>query len=161
MSTDFFLPHTYINAYLQQYNAVDLATQQRTLTFRSGSLKKQDCPNAVQPPLEAELKEEEAITNYHFPRIKQLFFLPSRLDINECQLPRPPCAKYLCENTIGGYKCAGKPGKPFEEAVPGSARVTTEASATSAMPRTDICPPGFRAGDDDECLGKFLLLDIT
>ncbi|CAF4923814.1 unnamed protein product [Pieris macdunnoughi] len=69
-------------------------------------------------------------------------------DINECQLPRPPCPKYLCVNTIGGYKCSGKPGKPFVEEVPG---VTTEAVVTPAL-RNDICPPGFRAGDDDECL---------
>ncbi|CAG5037639.1 unnamed protein product [Parnassius apollo] len=70
-------------------------------------------------------------------------------DINECQLPRPPCPKYLCENTIGGYKCAGKPGKPFTEAIPG---VTTEAEPTTPTTKNDICPPGFRAGPDDECL---------
>ncbi|XP_030025273.2 fibrillin-1 [Manduca sexta] len=68
-------------------------------------------------------------------------------DINECQLPRPPCPKYLCENTIGGYKCAGKPGKPVTEAVPGA---PTESSITTI--KNDICPPGFRAGPDDECL---------
>ncbi|XP_013148849.1 PREDICTED: fibulin-1 [Papilio polytes] len=70
-------------------------------------------------------------------------------DINECQLPRPPCPKYLCENTIGGYKCAGKAGKPFEEAIPGH---TTEVAATTPTVKNDICPPGFRAGPDDECL---------
>ncbi|RVE53502.1 hypothetical protein evm_001872 [Chilo suppressalis] len=71
-------------------------------------------------------------------------------DINECQLARPPCPKYLCENTIGGYKCGGKPGKPFQEAAPG---VTTEPpSVTPAAPKNDICPPGFRAGPDDECI---------
>ncbi|CAG9796150.1 unnamed protein product [Diatraea saccharalis] len=71
-------------------------------------------------------------------------------DINECQLPRPPCPKYLCENTIGGYKCAGKAGKPFEEAAPG---ITTEPpAATPTAPKNDICPPGFRAGPDDECV---------
>ncbi|XP_022837042.1 fibrillin-2-like isoform X10 [Spodoptera litura] len=37
-------------------------------------------------------------------------------DINECQLPRPPCLKYLCENTIGGYKCAGKSNELSTEA---------------------------------------------
>lgn len=70
-------------------------------------------------------------------------------DINECQLPRPPCPKYLCENTIGGYKCAGKPGKPFEEAVPSA---VTEVASTTSAPKNDICPPGFRAGPDDECI---------
>ncbi|XP_072945885.1 uncharacterized protein [Epargyreus clarus] len=73
-------------------------------------------------------------------------------DINECRLPRPPCPKYLCENTIGGYKCAGKPGKPFEEA-PHSAAPTTEASgSTTPAVKNDICPTGFRAGADDECI---------
>ncbi|XP_075987450.1 uncharacterized protein LOC142984030 isoform X2 [Anticarsia gemmatalis] len=72
-------------------------------------------------------------------------------DINECQLPRPPCPKYLCENTIGAYKCAGKPGKPYTEAVPGAITEPTVTSST-ASPKNDICPPGFRAGPDDECL---------
>ncbi|XP_063897763.1 fibulin-1 isoform X1 [Helicoverpa armigera] len=70
-------------------------------------------------------------------------------DINECQLPRPPCPKYLCENTIGGYKCAGKTGKPFTEALPGA---VTEPTVSSTSPKNDICPPGFRAGPDDECV---------
>ncbi|CAH0697567.1 unnamed protein product [Spodoptera exigua] len=71
-------------------------------------------------------------------------------DINECQMPRPPCPKYLCENTIGGYKCAGKSGKPFTEAVPGA--VTEATVSSTASPKNDICPPGFRAGPDDECI---------
>ncbi|XP_038219237.1 latent-transforming growth factor beta-binding protein 4-like isoform X2 [Zerene cesonia] len=70
-------------------------------------------------------------------------------DINECQLPRPPCPKYLCENTIGGYKCAGKPGKPFAEDAPGP---TTAKPDAAPEVKNDICPPGFRAGEDDECL---------
>ncbi|XP_050685092.1 latent-transforming growth factor beta-binding protein 4-like isoform X2 [Leptidea sinapis] len=69
-------------------------------------------------------------------------------DINECQSPRPPCPKYLCENTIGGYKCAGKPGKPFTEESP---KVTTPPSAIPVV-KNDICPPGFVAGPDDDCL---------
>ncbi|XP_028025641.1 latent-transforming growth factor beta-binding protein 4-like isoform X1 [Bombyx mandarina] len=69
-------------------------------------------------------------------------------DINECQLPRPPCPKYLCENTIGGYKCAGKPGKPVIESAPGAPEVTTPVAPV----RNEICPPGFRAGPDDECI---------
>nr|XP_026486783.1 latent-transforming growth factor beta-binding protein 4-like isoform X1 [Vanessa tameamea] len=71
-------------------------------------------------------------------------------DINECRLPKPPCPKYLCENTIGGYKCAGKPGKPFSE----DATKPTPESGAGTTPRTkvDICPVGFRAGPDDECL---------
>ncbi|XP_049881665.1 fibulin-1-like isoform X2 [Pectinophora gossypiella] len=68
-------------------------------------------------------------------------------DINECQSPRPPCPKYLCENTIGGFKCAGKPGKPYEEAAPGAATPPPDTT-----PKNDICPPGFRAGPTDECL---------
>lgn len=74
-------------------------------------------------------------------------------DINECQLPRPPCAKYLCENTIGGYKCAGKPGKPVAEPIPLRPPFpgpTTEAVATS--PKSTMCPPGFRDGEDYECI---------
>ncbi|XP_059057895.1 latent-transforming growth factor beta-binding protein 4-like isoform X2 [Achroia grisella] len=71
-------------------------------------------------------------------------------DINECQHPRPPCPKYLCENTIGGFKCAGKPGIPYSEESPDA---TTEiAGNTDSAPRNDICPVGFRAGPDDECL---------
>ncbi|CAB3233136.1 unnamed protein product [Arctia plantaginis] len=71
-------------------------------------------------------------------------------DINECQLPRPPCPKYLCVNTIGAYKCGGKLGKPFTENVPGAVTESTASSTTG--PRNDICPPGFRAGPNDECL---------
>ncbi|XP_060807459.1 latent-transforming growth factor beta-binding protein 4 [Amyelois transitella] len=71
-------------------------------------------------------------------------------DINECQHPRPPCPKYLCKNTIGGYTCAGKPGTPYVEESP---KATTETNeATVPTPRNDICPPGFRAGPDDECI---------
>lgn len=78
-------------------------------------------------------------------------------DINECQLPRPPCPKYLCENTIGGYKCSGKPGKPFEELVPGSGPVPRVTDPEpDATPKNDICPQGFRAGADDECNGEFV-----
>ncbi|XP_050356996.1 fibulin-2-like isoform X2 [Nymphalis io] len=71
-------------------------------------------------------------------------------DINECRLPKPPCPKYLCENTIGGYKCAGKPGKPFSE---DATKPTPESgAATTSRAKVDICPIGFRAGPDDECL---------
>ncbi|KAJ2940992.1 hypothetical protein O0L34_g13117 [Tuta absoluta] len=70
-------------------------------------------------------------------------------DINECQSPRPPCPKYLCENTIGGYKCAGKPGKPYTEEAPGK---PTEPPEVSPPEKNDICPPGFRSGPTDECL---------
>ncbi|XP_053618875.1 fibulin-1-like [Plodia interpunctella] len=69
-------------------------------------------------------------------------------DINECQHPRPPCPKYLCKNTIGGYTCAGKPGTPYVE----DSTATTEAAQAATSPRNDICPPGFRSGPDDECL---------
>ncbi|XP_050685596.1 fibulin-2-like [Leptidea sinapis] len=59
-------------------------------------------------------------------------------DINECKLPNPPCASYLCENTIGGYKCGGVSGDP--------------ASLTNKRPTTeDRCPPGFRSAQNDEC----------
>ncbi|KAM3958839.1 LOW QUALITY PROTEIN: uncharacterized protein ACR2FA_007141 [Aphomia sociella] len=71
-------------------------------------------------------------------------------DINECQHPRPPCPKYLCENTIGGFKCAGKPGKPYVEDSPEATTAATDAVAST--PRNNICPSGFRAGPDDECL---------
>ncbi|XP_052745151.1 fibrillin-2 [Bicyclus anynana] len=70
-------------------------------------------------------------------------------DINECRSPRPPCPKYLCENTIGGYKCGGKPGKPYTEDDGAS---TTEPSDPVPTVKNEICPPGFRAGSDDECL---------
>ncbi|XP_061724505.1 fibrillin-1-like isoform X2 [Cydia pomonella] len=66
-------------------------------------------------------------------------------DINECQLPRPPCPKYLCENTIGGFKCNGKPGTPAVEGA-------TEAAPAELPARNDICPKGFRAGANDECV---------
>nr|XP_034836918.1 fibrillin-1-like isoform X2 [Maniola hyperantus] len=70
-------------------------------------------------------------------------------DINECRSPRPLCPKYLCENTIGGYKCGGKPGKPYTE---DTGATTTETGVTISTMKNDICPPGFRAGPDDECL---------
>ncbi|XP_045456482.1 fibulin-1-like [Melitaea cinxia] len=71
-------------------------------------------------------------------------------DINECRLPKPPCPKYLCENTIGGYTCAGKPGKPFTEE---TTKPTPELGVTPTPPaKVDICPIGFRAGPDDECI---------
>lgn len=76
----------------------------------------------------------------------------SYLDINECQLTQPPCPKYLCENTIGGYKCGGKPGKPAIEATSGPVPTTTSAAPTE--PKEEICPSGFRSGPDDECVGK-------
>ncbi|RVE48740.1 hypothetical protein evm_006634 [Chilo suppressalis] len=60
-------------------------------------------------------------------------------DINECALPRPPCPLYICENTVGGYKCGGVPGDPVN-------------LVTSAKPPTDDrCPPGFRSGYNEEC----------
>lgn len=78
------------------------------------------------------------------------------LDINECRLPKPPCPKYLCENTIGGFTCAGKPGKPFTE---DATNPTPELGVTPTPPaKVDICPIGFRAGPDDECLGKNAVL---
>nr|WBB28751.1 fibrillin 2-like protein [Yponomeuta cagnagella] len=74
-------------------------------------------------------------------------------DINECQLPRPPCPKYLCENTIGGYSCAGKPGKPVEEGPRPPAKPRAPDSPEGpTSPKSNMCPPGFRSGPDDECL---------
>ncbi|KAI5645950.1 calcium-binding EGF domain-containing protein [Phthorimaea operculella] len=70
-------------------------------------------------------------------------------DINECQSPRPPCPKYLCENTIGGYKCAGKPGKPYTE---GAQEKPTDPPEVPPPEKNDICPPGFRSGPTDDCL---------
>ncbi|GBP12161.1 EGF-containing fibulin-like extracellular matrix protein 1 [Eumeta japonica] len=72
-------------------------------------------------------------------------------DINECQLPRPPCPKYLCQNTIGAYKCAGKLGKPAAVEAP-DAPAPPAGTTTTPAPRDDMCPPGFRAGPDDECV---------
>ncbi|KAH9643953.1 hypothetical protein HF086_016503 [Spodoptera exigua] len=60
-------------------------------------------------------------------------------DINECLLPNPPCPKYVCENTIGGYSCGGVTGNPEN---------------LSTSPRThveDRCPPGFKVGLHEEC----------
>ncbi|XP_028175893.1 fibulin-2-like [Ostrinia furnacalis] len=61
-------------------------------------------------------------------------------DINECKLPHPPCPSYLCENTIGGYKCGGVSGDPVNL-----------ANQTPKPPTEDICPPGFRTGVNEEC----------
>ncbi|CAG4962203.1 unnamed protein product [Colias eurytheme] len=55
-------------------------------------------------------------------------------DINECKLPNPPCPPYLCTNTIGGYACGGTPGDP-----------------ANLPRREERCPPGFRAGREEEC----------
>ncbi|XP_047519049.1 fibrillin-1 isoform X2 [Pieris napi] len=56
-------------------------------------------------------------------------------DINECKLPSPPCPEYLCENTIGAYKCGGMSGDPL----------------TPHKPTEDRCPPGFKMGANEEC----------
>lgn len=82
-------------------------------------------------------------------------------DINECQLPRPPCPKYLCENTIGGYKCAGKPGKPVSEKPrePSRPRAPEDTEAATS-PKSNMCPTGFRDGPDDDCLGKVFRIHI-
>ncbi|XP_013200140.1 fibrillin-1 [Amyelois transitella] len=60
-------------------------------------------------------------------------------DINECALPHPPCPSYLCQNTIGAYKCGGVTGNPIN------------LSSTTRTPVEDRCPPGFRAGINEEC----------
>ncbi|CAH0764725.1 unnamed protein product [Diatraea saccharalis] len=60
-------------------------------------------------------------------------------DINECKLPRPPCPSYLCENTVGGYKCGGVPGDPVNLA------------SSMKPPTEDRCPSGFRVGYNEEC----------
>ncbi|XP_053618965.1 fibrillin-1-like [Plodia interpunctella] len=60
-------------------------------------------------------------------------------DINECALPHPPCPSYLCENTIGAYKCGGVTGNPIN------------LSSTMKTPVEDRCPPGFRTGFNEEC----------
>ncbi|CAG5058296.1 unnamed protein product [Parnassius apollo] len=60
-------------------------------------------------------------------------------DINECKLPQPPCPSYLCENTIGAYKCGGITGDPAN--LPKQVRPPTE----------DRCPPGFTSGENEEC----------
>ncbi|KPJ12576.1 Fibulin-2 [Papilio machaon] len=59
-------------------------------------------------------------------------------DINECKLAQPPCPSYLCENTVGAYKCGGIKGDP------------------SNLPKKhstieDQCPPGFKSSGNDEC----------
>ncbi|KAJ2941069.1 hypothetical protein O0L34_g13198 [Tuta absoluta] len=61
-------------------------------------------------------------------------------DINECSLPNPPCPAYLCDNTIGGYKCGGVSGDP-----------ANLANQKPAPPPDDRCPPGFKMGYNDEC----------
>ncbi|KAI5640010.1 calcium-binding EGF domain-containing protein [Phthorimaea operculella] len=61
-------------------------------------------------------------------------------DINECTLPNPPCPAYLCDNTIGGYKCGGVSGDP-----------ANLANQKPAPPPDDRCPPGFKMGYNDEC----------
>ncbi|KAL4712538.1 hypothetical protein ACJJTC_007554 [Scirpophaga incertulas] len=60
-------------------------------------------------------------------------------DVNECKLSHPPCPSYICENTVGGYKCGGIPGDPANLPVPTRTAVD------------DRCPPGFAAGYDEEC----------
>ncbi|KOB78331.1 Fibulin 1 [Operophtera brumata] len=91
-------------------------------------------------------------------------------DINECAEAQDDLCiaeDTVCHNIPGafkcvpikkrdlGYKCNGKPGKPFEELVPGinpgGSRVTEPPSPDLETPKNDICPPGFRAGADDEC----------
>ncbi|XP_061724560.1 fibrillin-1-like isoform X1 [Cydia pomonella] len=59
-------------------------------------------------------------------------------DVNECLLPNPPCPSYLCENTIGGYKCDGVSGDPANLA--NRPRVVEER-----------CPTGFKTGMNEEC----------
>ncbi|CAK1546756.1 unnamed protein product [Leptosia nina] len=58
-------------------------------------------------------------------------------DINECALPNPPCPLYLCENTIGGYKCGGVSGDP--------------SNLSNKRPPEDRCPPGFIMDSNEEC----------
>ncbi|CAH2243695.1 jg8755 [Pararge aegeria aegeria] len=60
-------------------------------------------------------------------------------DINECNLPSPPCPSYICENTIGGYKCGGISGDPGS--MPSKPKTPVE----------DGCPPGFISGFNEEC----------
>ncbi|XP_052752971.1 fibrillin-1-like [Galleria mellonella] len=60
-------------------------------------------------------------------------------DINECILLHPPCPSYLCENTIGAYKCGGVTGDP------------NNLASTVRPPAEDRCPPGFKAGFNEEC----------
>ncbi|XP_045456448.1 fibrillin-1-like [Melitaea cinxia] len=60
-------------------------------------------------------------------------------DINECKLPTPPCPSYLCQNTIGGYKCGGLTGDPLK-------------FFSKQKPHVeDRCPPGFKSGLSEEC----------
>ncbi|CAH0731669.1 unnamed protein product, partial [Brenthis ino] len=59
-------------------------------------------------------------------------------DINECKLPKPPCPSYLCENTMGAYKCGGVSGDPAN-------------FGNKPKPVEDRCPPGFRNGINEEC----------
>ncbi|XP_049881448.1 fibulin-2-like isoform X2 [Pectinophora gossypiella] len=60
-------------------------------------------------------------------------------DINECTQPNPPCPSYLCENTVGGYKCGGVLGDP------------ANLNNNNRPIVDDRCPPGFRMGGNEEC----------
>ncbi|KAG6446615.1 hypothetical protein O3G_MSEX004554 [Manduca sexta] len=60
-------------------------------------------------------------------------------DINECKLPNPPCPFYLCENTIGGFKCGGVAGD------------LSNLGSTPVPPAEDKCPTGFKMGATLEC----------
>ncbi|XP_072945783.1 uncharacterized protein [Epargyreus clarus] len=60
-------------------------------------------------------------------------------DVNECNLPNPPCPYYICENTIGGYKCDGVSGDP------------TNLVNKPRPPVEDRCPPGFKSNMNEEC----------
>ncbi|XP_026317325.1 uncharacterized protein LOC113228275 [Hyposmocoma kahamanoa] len=72
-------------------------------------------------------------------------------DIDECNLPYAPCPRRICENTIGGYKCNGKPGRPLtDDFVASTLRPPVTPSGIDM--RIDICPPGFRAGPKDDCI---------
>jgi hypothetical protein len=64
--------------------------------------------------------------------------------VNECLLSNPPCPLYLCENTIGGYKCDGVSGDPAN-------------LPTRVRPVEERCPTGFKTGLNEECDGKCLL----
>lgn len=64
-------------------------------------------------------------------------------DINECKLPKPPCPAYICENTIGGYKCGGVSGDP------------ANLGHQPKPHMEDRCPPGFKSGVNEECDGTY------
>lgn len=55
-------------------------------------------------------------------------------DINECELPNPPCPAYKCQNTVGGYVCGG-----------------SEPHSNGLEPAEERCPPGFQVGKNEEC----------